>query len=113
MTLKATTNVLEVIHMPFDSSYVDHDRQRYTDSQDYLVGLAKRIVRDPVSTHVIKTTTSTGKIRFLVVDKSKIPGEGSLVIVATSQGFKVGRIKRAVPRKYIWGTIVWILRQEG
>jgi hypothetical protein len=102
--------------MPFDSSYIDHDRQRYTDSQDYLVGLAKRIVRDPVSTHVIKTTTQSGKIRFLVVDRSRVPEEGSLVVVATDNGFRIGRLKRRIAAKkaeYLFGTIVWSLQQEG
>ena len=55
--------------MPFDSSYTDHDKVRYFDSQDFLVSIAKKIIRDPLSTHVIKTATRSGKIRFLIVDR--------------------------------------------
>jgi hypothetical protein len=67
---------IEVVAMPFNSSYRDFDRQRYIDSRDYFIGLAKLVVREPLSTHIVKTTTPSGKISYLVVDRSITPDEG-------------------------------------
>jgi hypothetical protein len=98
--------------MPFNRSYEDFDRQRYADSRDYFIGLAKLVVGEPLSTHIIKTLTPSGKTRYLVVDRSVIPDEGDTVIVRTDYGLKVGRLKRAAPAKCIWGKVVWFI-QEG
>jgi hypothetical protein len=98
--------------MPFDSSYRDFDRQRYIDSRDCFAELAKLVVREPLVTHIVRTVTPSGKIRYLVVDKSKVPGEGDLAVVCTDTGLKVGRIRRLASMKNIWGKIVWVL-QEG
>ncbi|MDR1020718.1 MAG: hypothetical protein LBL73_08165 [Synergistaceae bacterium] len=98
--------------MPFDSSYTDFDKHRYSDSQDLLAGIARRIVRDPLATHVIKTATPSGKTRYLVVDRARTPEEGSLVIAVTDCGLRLGRVRRAVSMKHIWGTVTWFL-QEG
>jgi hypothetical protein len=114
MTLKETSNLSSgrVALMPFDSSYIDHDKQRYIDSQDYFAAIAKRVVCDPLSTHVIKTTTQAGKTRFLVVDRARVPNEGNLVIVTTEHGLRLGRVKRHVSMDNIWGTVIWFL-EEG
>ena len=98
--------------MPFDDSYIDHDKQRYLDSQDYLVGIAKKIIRDPLSTHVIKTCTSSGKIRFLIVDRICIPTEGDIAVVSGDYGLRAGRVKRKIIGRDIFGEVIWIL-QEG
>lgn len=98
--------------MPFDSSYIDHDKQRYIDSQDFLAGLARNIIRDPLSVHVIKTYTESGKIRYLIVDKARIPEEGDFAVVAGDNGLRVGRLRRKVTTQDIWGKVIWFL-QEG
>jgi hypothetical protein len=97
--------------VPFDSSYADHDKQRHLDSRDFLAGIARRIIRDPLSTHVIKTATRSGKTRYLVVDRTRIPAEGSFVLVATDNGLRLGRTRRAVSMEHIWGTVIWLLRE--
>ena len=97
--------------MPFDGSYIDHDKQRYLDSRDYLAGIARKIIRDPLSTHVIRTCTTSGKIRFLIVDRASIPTEGDIAVVSGDNGLRAGRIKGDVTGKDIWGKIIWFLQQ--
>ena len=98
--------------MPFDGSYIDHDKERYLDSQDYLAGIARKIIRDPLSTHVIKSYTSSGKIRFLIVDRSRVPAEGDIAVVSGDNGLRVGRIKGKIIGRDILGKVIWFL-QEG
>ncbi|MDR0653644.1 MAG: hypothetical protein LBG12_10130 [Synergistaceae bacterium] len=98
--------------MPFDSSYKDFDKLRYMDSRDYFASLAGFIVKEPLSTHIIKTTAPSGKVRYLVVDRASIPGEGDMAVVCTDGGLKVGRLKRAISTKNIWGKVIWYI-QEG
>ncbi|MDR1515093.1 MAG: hypothetical protein LBS45_05305 [Synergistaceae bacterium] len=102
----------EVEEMPFGSSYTDFDRHKYIDSRDYLIGIAKIIVREPLSTHIVKTAAPGGKIRYLVVDRSQIPGEGDMAVVRTDSGFKAGVVKRAVLAGNAWGKVIWFI-QEG
>lgn len=98
--------------MPFNSSYVDFDRHRYADSREYLAGLARLMVKEPLSTRIIRTATGTGKTRYLVVDCSQIPDEGDMAVICTDYGLKAGRLKRVSSKKNIWGKVVWLI-QEG
>jgi hypothetical protein len=98
--------------MPFDNSYKDFDRQRYLDSRDYLAGLARLIVKEPLSTHIIRTAMPDGKTRYLVVDRAAIPEEGDIALVCTDNGLRVGRIKRIGSARDIWGKVIWYI-QEG
>jgi hypothetical protein len=100
-----------VLKMPFDSSYIDGEKYEYRDSQDKLVEIAKRIVREPISTHIVKTRQVNGKVRFLVIDRSVTPQIGALVVVWVGNGFKVGRLKGPIKRDRIWGTVTWLLDQ--
>ena len=75
-----------MLFMPFDGSYIDHEKSRYQDSQDCLVEISKKIIRDPLSTHVIKTRTKSGKIRFLIVDRTRVPEDGDIAVVSTDNG---------------------------
>ena len=97
--------------MPFDGSYIDHDKGKYFDSQDYLVAVARRIIRDPLSTHVIKTETKEGKIRFLIVDRKSIPEEGDIAVISGDFGYKAGRVKGRITANNVFGKVVWILQQ--
>jgi hypothetical protein len=98
--------------MPFSNSYKDFAKLKYADSRDYIAGLARFIVKDPLSTHIIKTAAPSGKTRYLVVDRASVPDEGDMAIVCTDNGLRIGRLKRAVPMKNIWCKVVWFI-QEG
>ena len=98
--------------MPFSNSYRDFDGFKRPDSRDYFASLAKFIVREPLSTHIFRTVTPSGKTRYLVVDRAAVPGEGDMALVRTDNGLMVGRLKRAVPMKNIWGKVIWYI-QEG
>jgi hypothetical protein len=98
--------------MPFSNSYTDFDKHKYIDSRDYLIGLARIIVQEPLSTHIVKTVTPGGKTRYLVVDKSQTPGEGDMAVVCTDSGFRVGMVKRAVSAGNALGKVIWFI-QEG
>jgi hypothetical protein len=82
------------------------------DSRDYFIALAKLIVKDPLSAHIFKTLAPSGKSRYLVVDRASVPEEGDMVVACTGGGLRVGRLKRAVSMKNIWGKVVWLI-QEG
>jgi len=97
--------------MPFDGSYIDHDQSRYLDSQDCLVEISKKIIRDPLSTHIIKTRTKSGKIRFLIVDRTSIPEDGDVAVVISDNGLRVGRLRGKTTRGIIWGKVTWFLQQ--
>ncbi|MDR1579482.1 MAG: hypothetical protein LBS35_03935 [Synergistaceae bacterium] len=97
--------------MPFDSSYRDFDRQRYIDSRDFFAGLAKVIVKEPLSTHIVRIAAPSGKTRYLVVDRSKIPAEGDIAVIRTDNGLRIGRVRRLASLKNIWGKVIWILQE--
>ncbi|MDR1650902.1 MAG: hypothetical protein LBR87_03865 [Synergistaceae bacterium] len=97
--------------MPFDSSYIDGESFTLPDSQDKLAEIARRIVREPVATHIAKSRTPDGKIRFLVIDRSVEPKEGSLVVVRTKNGLRTGRLKKPVQPGLIFGTVTWFVQQ--
>jgi hypothetical protein len=54
----------------------------------------------------------SGKIRYPVGDRPKVPDEGDLAVVCSDNGLKVREMRRPVSTKNIWGRIVWVL-QEG
>ena len=95
--------------MPFNNSYIDAERMFYADSRDYFRSLASRIVKEPVTTHIVKTSRR-GKTLFLVIDRNIKPKEGSLVVIETMSGYKVTRYGWDTTR-LVWGTITWMLRQ--
>jgi hypothetical protein len=100
-----------VIAVPFSNGYKDFDKLRYADSREYFAGLAKYIVKEPLSTHIIKTASPSGKTRYLVVDRAALPEEGDMVIACTDNGLRIGRLKRAVSPRAIWGKVVWALQE--
>ena len=95
--------------MPFDNSYIDAEKMSYADSRDYFISLAPRIVKEPVTTHIVKTRRN-GRILFLVIDRNLKPKDGSLVVIETMKGHKVTRYTRNTTG-LVWGTITWMLRQ--
>jgi hypothetical protein len=97
--------------MPFNSSYKDYDKLRYLNARDCFRNLAGIIVRDPLSTHLIKTVTREGKIRYLVVDRAQFPEEGDLAVICTPHGLRVGRLKRLVSSEDAWGKIIWFIQE--
>jgi hypothetical protein len=98
--------------MPFNSSYKDYDKLRYLNARDFFRNLANVVIRDPLSTHIIKMSARDDKVRYIIVDRSQSPDEGDIAVVCTPRGLRVGRIKRADPREDIWGKVVWYI-QEG
>ena len=110
--IKCIGAINEVLSMPFDASYIDHDKGKYFDSQDYLVAVARKIIRDPLSTHVIKMETKEGKIRFLIVDRKSIPKGGEIAVISGDFGYKAGRVKSGITANNVFGKVIWIL-QEG
>jgi hypothetical protein len=101
-----------VFGVPFDSSCVDFDRHKYADSRDYLVGLARIIVKEPLSTHIVRTRTLSGKTRYLVIDRAQAPAEGDIAVICADSGLKAGRLRRVTSREDIWGKVVWVI-EEG
>jgi hypothetical protein len=97
--------------MPFNNTYTDFDKQRYPDSRDYFISLAKFIVKEPLSTHIVKTVTPFGKIRYLVIDRARVPAEGDMVIACTDRGLRVGRLRHAASMKNIWGKVIWSIHE--
>lgn len=99
------------IQMPFNSSYQDDEKLRYLNARERFRSLANVIVRDPLSTHIIQTSTLDNKTHFLVVDRAQIPGEGDMAVVATSDGLRFGKITKAAPSKNLWGKITWVVQE--
>ena len=95
--------------MPFNNSYIDAEKMSYADSRDYFISLASRIVKEPITTHIVKTSRH-GKTLFLLIDRNIKPEEGALVVIETMKGYKVTRYTRDTTG-LVWGTITWMLRQ--
>jgi len=95
--------------MPFNNSYIDAEKMSYADSRDYFCSLAPWIVKEPVTTQIVKTSRH-GKTLYLVIDRSMKPEEGALVVIETMTNFKVKRYTRDTAG-LVWGTITWMLRQ--
>jgi hypothetical protein len=98
--------------LPFDSSYSDFDKHRFIDAREYFISLARIIVKEPLATHIVRTTAPSGKTRFFVVDRSAVLEEGDIAVVCTDHGLRAGRIKRLASMNHVWGKIVWVI-QEG
>jgi hypothetical protein len=94
--------------MPFNNANIDRERNVPADSREMLEMLARSVVREPLSTHIIKTWTKSGKLRYLVVDRSFPPSNGCLALFATDGGFRVGRYHDA---DRVWGTVIWFLQE--
>jgi hypothetical protein len=97
--------------MPFNSSYRDFDKSRYLDAREQVRNLANIIVRDPLSTHIIKMSVN-GHARYLVVDRAMMPGDGDIAVICTPRGLRAVTVKQVVPEEDIWGKVTWYI-QEG
>jgi hypothetical protein len=95
--------------MPFGNA-VSH-KQSFTDPREKFVALASMVVREPVSTHIVKSRSPSGRIRYLIVDRAVVPREDGIVVLATASGLKVSRYKADIPLSHVWGTVVWYLQQ--
>ncbi|MDL2264049.1 hypothetical protein LJC31_05295 [Synergistaceae bacterium OttesenSCG-928-I11] len=96
--------------MPFCNSYIDPERDIPSDAREKFAALAPQVVRDPISTHFVRTERN-GKACFLVIDMAAIPDEGGLVVLSTDAGLRVSRLTPGTPPDRIWGTVVWYLQQ--
>jgi hypothetical protein len=97
--------------MPFYNSYIDPERDIPADAREKFAALASQVVRDPVSTYLVRTERN-GKTCFLVIDMAVIPENGGLVVLSTDTGLRVSRFQQGTPLDAVWGTIVWYLQQE-
>ena len=98
--------------MPFINSHIDPERGLPPDARSHFESLSRTIVKEPLSTSIIRTQSPTGRIRYLIVDRAVQPEEGDLIVVAADYRFKVGRYANSIPLSKVWGTVVWFL-QEG
>jgi len=98
--------------MPFESSFIDPERGLPPDSREFFARLAPLVVREPISTDIIKTTTKNGRRRYLVVDRAHRPEEGDLIVVAGRYRHKLARYVPTIAQHVIYGTVLWVL-QEG
>ena len=81
------------------------------DAREQFVRLAPLVVRDPLSTRLIRTHTAAGKVRWLVVDRAARPKAGDLVLVERGAGYRVARLRADVPPEEVWGAVVWFVEQ--
>ncbi|MDR1885844.1 MAG: hypothetical protein LBQ56_06170 [Synergistaceae bacterium] len=98
--------------MPFYNNYADHEKSVSGDARDRFAALAPIVVREPISTHIAVSRSASGKMLYLIIDRSAEPREGSLVVVSWRGGFRVSRYKAGFPIRLVWGTVVWRLQQE-
>jgi hypothetical protein len=98
--------------MPFQSSYQDFEKLRYLNAREQLMRLAQIIVRDPLSTHIIKVSNSSDKICYLVVDRSSLPKEGDLALLCSEQGLRFVKVNQIPPMKDIWGKVIWRIQES-
>ena len=71
--------------MPFNNSYIDSERSIPPDAREKFVALAPQVVREPISTHLVRTDRN-GKACFLVIDMATI-------CVCQPQSCAKGRVK--------------------
>jgi hypothetical protein len=98
--------------MPFQSSYQDFEKQRYLNAREQFMNLGQIIVRDPLSTHIIKVSTSTDKICYFVVDRSRLPAEGDLALLCTDRGLRFVKVNQMPAMEDIWGKVIWTIRES-
>ena len=98
--------------MPFESSFIDPGRGLPPDSREFFAGLAPLVVREPISTCIIKSATRNGRRRYLVVDRAHTPEEGELIVVAARNRHKLAKYVPTIAPHAIYGTVLWVL-QEG
>lgn len=96
--------------MLFSDSYADPDGREPVDARDRYIALASRVVREPISTHLVRITRH-GRACYLVVDQAERPRDGGLVVASTKNGLRVRRFGPSTPIESVWGTIVWYLQQ--
>ena len=98
--------------MPFESSFIDPERNLPPDSREFSASLASLVVQEPISTTIIKSATKEGRRRYLVMDRAHRPEEGELIVVAGRYRHKLARYVPTITPEHIYGTVLWIL-QEG
>lgn len=96
--------------MPFNNSYVDPKRDIPMDAREKFASLATQVVKEPVSTHIVRVNRD-GKLCFFIVDFSELPHEGDLVILSLDSGMKLSRMKATTPHDMVWGKVTWSLAQ--
>ena len=74
--------------MPFNNSYIDAEKMSYANSRNYFISLASRIVKESLTTHIVKTSRH-GKTLFLVIDRNIKSEEGALVVIEIMKGYKI------------------------
>jgi hypothetical protein len=97
--------------MPFNSSYKDYDKVRYLNAREIFRNLGNVIIRDPLSTHIIKVPAKNDKVCYVIVDRGQIPEEGDLALMCTPYGLRAGRIKHRLAIEDIWGKIIWYIKE--
>lgn len=98
--------------MPFVNSYLSVEKERPDDARERFRALASRVVPEPLSSHIVESRTRTGKTRYLIIDRNIAPREGSLVVYATDNGFRVRRFEPGqTPPERVWGVVAWFLEQ--
>jgi hypothetical protein len=98
--------------MPFQSSYQDFEKMRYLNAREQFMRLGQIIVRDPLSTHIIKVSDPAGKTCFLVVDRARLSVEGDLALLCTVQGLRFGKVKQTSSAEDIWGKVMWTIKES-
>lgn len=98
--------------MPFVNSYLSVEKERPEDAREYFRALAGKVVPEPLSSHIVKSKTRTGKIRYLIIDRNVLPSEGCLIVYASDSGFSVRRYEQGkTPAERVWGVVAWFLEQ--
>jgi hypothetical protein len=106
-------SIQEVI-MPFASGFFDGEGEPGHDPRACFRGLAREVVRRPLSTFIVRSATAPGegRARYLVVDRSVAPREGGIVLYATEYGLREGVFDSSMPASRVWGTVLWLLEQR-
>jgi len=98
--------------MPFQNSYIDPDKPNPPkDAREAFAALAPKVVRQPVSSHLLKMRTRMGKERYVVVDFAQRPDDGELGLMEYDAGFRVVRMSARIAIRKVIGKITWFLEQ--
>jgi hypothetical protein len=98
--------------MPFQGSYQEFEKLRYLNTREQIMRLARIIVRDPLSTHIIKASNAPDKICYLVVDRSTLPREGDLALLCSEHGLRFAKVNQIPPMQDIWGKVIWRIQES-